>query len=175
MEIEDSVRACEPHDPTRPFIGVVDKKCRIRWSSSEANVGECSMDFYPPSVRPAVFEKFSNCIVMQKPECFTAEAFDQPTEPRNSVTWKVTMLPFDFGELACIVLATIVPCTVRQLSLDDLSVLRLMAKDKPLKDIAHAMNRSKSAIDARIKCIKSKLNCQTIGGLVAFAMQSALI
>lgn len=172
---EGTLHASTPHDLTRQFIGVVDKNCRIRWSSSNSNVGKSAMDFYPDNIREMVFEKFSRCIVMRTTECFTAGAFDGPSEPRCAVTWKVTIVPFDFRELACIVVATVLPDHYYDLTPDDLIVLRLMSQDNQVKDIAHSMNRSKSAIDARIKSMKLKLNCTTIGGLVALALQTALI
>ncbi len=168
LEIDnEGLLSCKPHNMCRPFIGVVDKNSKIRWTSSKQNLGRSSIDFYPENIRAAVLERFSQCIVLEQPTSFIAHAFDGPEEPRR--------LPFDFRELAAVVLASILPVGYSALSDDDLSVLQLMSEDKALKDIAHEMNRSKSAIDARIKSVKTKLGCETIGGLVALALTNSMI
>lgn len=178
---EDGLAPCSPHDLGKTFFNVFDKRARFRWTSLDPEnkngfTGTSVMDLYPPEVRDAAFAKISGWLLDGEAHSYIYRGYMWPREvPDRLVNLKITMLPFDYGELAGISIATNLPDNYHELADDDFILLRLMAKDRPLKEIAHEMSRSKSAIDARIKSLKMKLGCQTIGGLVALAFQCALI
>lgn len=172
---------CKPHELGNTTFSILDKKARFRWTSRDPHnehgyVGRSVIELYPEDTRLNAFHSLSQWIMGGKSEAYIADVFDWPSEDETRViSKKITLLPFDYGELAGISITTILPESHEAVVDDDRTMLRLMAADMPLKDIAHEMNRSKSAIDARIKSLKTKLRCQTIGGLVALAIQCALI
>lgn len=176
-----ALQPCRPHNFGSMIFSIFDKNARFRWTSRDPSnehgyVGSSLLDLYPEGIRERAFEHISKWIMTGKSSSYIASVYDWPREVHDLVvSKKITLMPLDSGELAGAAFSTVLPENYRELADDDFTVLRLMAQDKPLKEIAHSMNRSKSAIDARIKSLKTKLGCQTIGGLVALAIQCALI
>lgn len=54
-------------------------------------------------------------------------------------------------------------------------LLRLLAEDHNIKDVATTVDRSESAIDARIRGLKTKMGKHTLYGLVAAAIRARLV
>lgn len=95
--------------------------------------------------------------------------------PNDVLAWDAVMFPVDReGIIACVACWTI-PHNHGDFSVDEIEVLRLMAQDCTLKQIARKVNRSESAIDGRIKVLKEKLKVNTLPGLVASAISMHII
>lgn len=78
------------------------------------------------------------------------------------------------GVSVCLIVADL-PTNFLEFGDQDLQLLRLLAEDHSIKEIAELMQRSQSAIDARIKSLKEKLGRETLHGLVAAAIKSRLV
>ena len=171
----------EPHDLGKTFFNVFDKRARWVWTSLDPTgerglAGFPVMDLYPEEVRDAAWQKISAWLVNGEGGAYTVRALDWPKDgPDRLVNVKVTLLPFDHGDCAGISIATVLPDNYHEITDDDRAVLRLMADDHSLREIAQKLHRSESAIDGRVKALKEKLNCNTIGGLVATALRSHVI
>lgn len=172
---------CEPYDFGGTTFSVFDKYARFRWTSRDPSnsygyVGTSVLDLYPDETRELAFERMSNWIMKGKSAAYITAVFDWPrTEHRDLINKRITLIPFDSGELAGAAISTVLPKNYHELTADDFTLLRLMADDKALKDIAHEMNRSTSAINAKVKSLKTKLGCKTLAGLVALALRSGMI
>lgn len=76
------------------------------------------------------------------------------------------------GEPAVICLSTVLED--KRLTEAEIEVVNLLAQDHTIKEIASITHRSESAIDARVKSLKTKLGMTTLHGVVAEAMRLRL-
>ncbi len=172
---------CEKHNCGGTFINVIDKRAHFRWTSLDPTnqhgyVGQSIIDLYPPDVRDDAFERMSQWLLNGHSDSWIVQAYDFPrSTPDKIVNVKVTVYPFDHGEMAGVSLVTVLPANYFDLTEDDFKLLKLLVADNSLKEIAAAMDRSASAIDARIKSIKEKLGCKSIAGLAAKAVWCHLV
>ena len=171
----------EKHDLSNILICLVDTRARILWTSDDplnerGHVGHAALDLYPEIIRPRVLHLLSRCILEGKVESYTEKATKLPSESNGRLyLWRITMLPVDQPNLAAMLIASVLPDCYGEITGDEKSLLRMLADDKTLKEIAGSMNRSESAIDSKMRLLKQKLGRTTIGGLVALALREFVI
>lgn len=162
---------------------LLDHRGRILWSSDHPT--DSKPPFYGVSVCSLINESdrddceriISGCIVYNRPAQFVLRAEVPPRSvlDKDSTNIRFTFLPADTAPVAMCLIASILPSNYDQFSDEDRQVLGLLAQDQSLKEIATKMDRSRSAIDSRIKSLKEKLRQRGIGGLVAAAIRLRLI
>lgn len=170
------------------FITLVDRRGRILWTNQFPYAryvwfyGEPIFNFIPePDEAGRVREAFAACVVQGESVDLDVSAtlVKSPDDPddREHVTYQCRYYPADIESVprvASVILSHVIPAGV-SLSEADKEVLKGLMDDKTIKEIADALDKAPSTIDARVKSLKDKLGVQTLPGLVAAAMRSYLI
>jgi DNA-binding CsgD family transcriptional regulator len=159
------------------IVRLGDRRGRLLWSSdtptdSPRDSGQF-LKLVGESSREEVQEKLSQCIVFGRPGQLICEASRRESD--LLVPCQVTLLPVDVNSIAICAISSALPLNYQDFDEQDVQVLRLLADDCSLGEVAEKMHRSQSAIEARIKNLKAKLGKKTIGGLVAAALRNRLI
>lgn len=173
----------EKHNLDGNVITLLDKRHRILWTSDDplntrGGVGLAPSDLYAEDVRNEITAITGRCFVGGETVGYVSESGPWPPGSSKVHLWRVTMLPVDSQAMpntAGVVMGTILPDSYPEINDDEKQVLSSLADDYSLKEIAAMMHRSESAIDSKIKSLKMKLGCKTIGGLVAKAVRQSVI
>lgn len=175
----------KPEDLLEAFVFLLDSRGRVRWASrgtpkggrEDSIVGESVAERLPDTERQKFQAALARAVVDGVETTMHIKA-PQPTGNREKlVEWDVEMIPVDSQHMhgvACVLLATFTDAPERLTPMDT-AVLRMLSKSFSLKDIASSTYRSKSAVDAQIRKLKKRLDCQTIGGLVKAALAKRII
>lgn len=170
----------EKHNLSHIGIYLLDKRSRNLWGSVDplnkagSFVGKSVHDFYKPATAAAIMRITSECIIDGKEVAYVART----DRTEDQALWRVTILPADSPSLpntSAVAICTMLPDNYFEITEDEKIVLGLLADDYTLKQIAGKMHRSQSAIDSKIKSLKTKMDCRTIGGLVAKAVRGSII
>ena len=112
----------------------------------------------------------SRCIVGGEAATYIA-----PSVSRDGELCHTTLLPIDSIQPAALAICMMLPPNFDQFTEDEKTLLRLLADDRSLRQVAKEMHLSESAIDTRVKKLKEKLGCKNIGGMIAAAIRGSII
>lgn len=160
--------------PHNTFVFLLDKRAHIVWCSEQSTVPAHSLlDALPVSETATVESAVSRCLLRGETAEYTTIGERTATMPEgNPVTWRVRLFPYnhEFSTIAAVGVCSLLPDNYSSFTQDDRDLIGYLAADMSLKEIAHRLNRSESALDSRIKLLKDKLNVNTLAGLVGSAM-----
>lgn len=160
------------------YILLMDSRGRVLWALSEREhpiQGRVLSDLVFEDDRERVEECLARCIIKGEVVEFTARWHDHYSD---AVGWTLSLLrPIDppLANVAALSIHKVLPANHNEFSNSDRELLGLLADDHNIKDAANTVDRSESAIDARIKNLKSKLGKHTLPGLVAAAIRGSLV
>ena len=139
--------------------------------------GSVIMDMLPESERAVLREALQVCIVENKTAYYILHGPPSPGMIAGpDIKWRVTLIPYESdGTAAAVAICVVLPSNYAEFNDDDKNVLRYLSKDMTLKDIAASCNRSESAVDAKIRILKDKLNVSNLAGLVGAALVNHVI
>lgn len=100
-----------------------------------------------------------------------------PGEPEAACgLYLIDLLPTQaLVTIAAIGIVREIPDYWESVGTEDREILKLLAQDASLKEVSQKLFLSESAIDSRIRKLKTKLGVENIGGLVATAIQNFLV
>lgn len=168
------------HLADNSVIALIDKNGCCVWNNKDpmnasGRLGNPVLDSVPPEDRAKVREALGHCLLEQQVVQYTVRGHYLGGE---LVTWRVTLLPIPMrseGTVACCAISYVVPDNYLLFTDEDREVLRCLARDMTLRDVAEQMHRSPTAVDNKIKTLKERLNVHNIGGLVAAAIIQHII
>ena len=173
----------ENHMADNALVALIDKHGRCIWNNLDPEIadngtgGTAILDTVVPAERSKVRDALSHCILEGQTIRYTVEA-DSARNNGQVVFWYVTLIPVPMrndGSVAACAICYVIPHNYKDITAEDRVILRHLAKDKAVKEIAIILHRSTTAIDARMKSLKAKLGASNIGGLVAIALTSHII
>ena len=167
----------EKHNLNNLFIALVDGHGRALWSSRDpgneaGHVGQSILDVVVEDEREKALQAISRCLLEGQTVGYVV------TMSTNQLLekWRVTLMPARYHEVGlAVAVCSHLPENYAEFTEGDKEMLVGLCADKSLREIAVEMHRSESAIDSKIKALKAKLGCKTIGGLVATALRSRVI
>jgi DNA-binding CsgD family transcriptional regulator len=163
------------------FIKLLDRRGRIIWNQrgrdpanwKDAPLQEAGVAEH----RQMIDENFYRCIVGGETVEFAAKWYCPSL--KADVWLQTTFHPIDpkvgGGHIAALVVQSLLPENHEEFSETDREMLRLLADDHNIKDVAETVDRSESAIDTRIRNLKTKLGKHTLHGLIAGAIRGRLV
>ena len=160
------------------FIKLLDRRGRLLWISDQIDPTKWDkpmLEYAHDEDRAAVEENFSRCVVKGESVGFAARWYCPIID---ATIWCWSRIhpsePLVPSAVAAILVQSILPDTWNQFTDADKELLKLLADDHSIKDVATTVDRSESAIDARIRGLKSKMGKHTLHGLVAAAIRARL-
>ena len=162
------------------FIKLLDRRGRVMWVSDgiDAAVWDKPMlEYADEPDRAIVEENFSRCVVKGETVQFSARWYCPLADA--TVSCLTVIHPLEPESLptsvAAVLVQSILPENFDEFTDADRELLCLLANDRNIKDVATTVDRSESAIDARIRGLKTKLGKHTLHGLVAAAVRNRLV
>lgn len=162
------------------FIKMLDRRGRVMWISEGMDAGiwdKPMLEYAHEDDRELCDENFARCIVKGESVSFAAR-WHCPITKRVEWCWTRihSLEPTDLPtSVAAVLTQSVLPSNYGQFTEADRELLRLLADDHNIKDVATTVDRSESAIDARIRGLKDKLGKHSLHGLVAAACRAKLI
>jgi DNA-binding CsgD family transcriptional regulator len=171
----------EKHTLQNVVVCIVDKHGRINWSSidpldNRGGVAPKIIDMAVPKDHDKILTALTRCLI----ESHTVEWETTGVGISGSVDcmntpWLVRLFPLDRGDLAAVGICHIMAEYHAGITDDERLILRLLAADHMLKDIAEKMFLSENTIDTKMRHLKAKMGVRNIGGLVAKAINECII
>jgi len=161
------------------FVKMLDRRGRLLWISDQIDPSlwdKPLLDYAHQEDRAIAEENFSRCVLKGESVGFASRWYCPISE---STVWCWTRIhalePKVPTTVAAVMVQSVLPDNWDQFTDSDKELLRLLADDHNIKDVATTVDRSESAIDARIRGLKTKLGKHTLHGLVAAASRARLI
>lgn len=187
-DVENDLEREEKHNLENLFVTLHDKRTRILWMSDDPTnergmVGSSLINLWPTEEYDKLQWAINSCFMRSEPIGLTVRL-------SGGVRWRITMIPVDSTQMAgdarvdlnalapgvsVIAIGSRLPENYEEIGADEKDLLRMLCDDCTLKQIASKMLLSESAIDAKIKKLKQKLDVHNIGGLVAAAINRSVI
>jgi len=163
--------------PHNNYVFLLDKRAHVVWCSEHTPIPENRLlDSIPIEDAGIVEAAVSRCILHNETVEYVTHGRRGGNMPEGPpVLWKVRISPSpDLPVVAAIGICSLLPGNYKDFTQDDRELVRYLADDMSLKEIAAKVSRSESAIDSRIKVLKDKLGVRNLAGLVASAMINGL-
>lgn len=186
-DTENEINGGEKHNLDNLIITLHDNRSRILWSShvegDQLGVGDSLVNQWPAQEAEKLKWAISTCFM-------ESESISLVLRLAESSLWRITMISIGSPEMSdesraalqslapgvsVIALRSQLPENYEAISDGDKELLRLLCEDCTLRQAANKMLLSESAIDAKIRKLKQKLDVHNIGGLVAKAIRQTII
>lgn len=172
----------EKHSLTYTMLAVIDRRGRCLWMSPDPTnkiglLPAAVLDDIGEPYRDHVKGALAECLLEQKTVAYITDGSAPPPweGDRPRLLFRVTLFPMDVGEGAILAYCTMLPSCFEDLTVADMNVLCLLASGKTLNEAAERVNRTTSAMDAKVRRLKDLFGVDTIGGLVAVAIRRGVI
>jgi DNA-binding CsgD family transcriptional regulator len=160
------------------FVTLLNRRGQIIWTTVKSNPGlegRLFTDLVIDEDRELMANELSGCIVGGKSRAFTSR-WHCPSPPQvNVLTVLHPVEPSEGLTVSAVSIQRHIPNNFAEFNEADRALLKLLSQDQTIKEVATAMSRSESTIDARIKHLKVKMGSQTLHGLVASAFGNSLV
>lgn len=160
-------------------ILLLDRRGRVLWALgvSQEVIGQALVDLAFDEDRAMVGENLARCVVKGEAAEFVAR---WQCSPKDAAGWALTSLhPVEpqptILSVAALSISSLLPANYMEFNEADRELLGLLADDHNIKDAATTVDRSESAIDNRIRSLKTKMGKHTLHGLVAGAIRGQLV
>lgn len=157
-------------------VALLDRQFRILWSSrlpepnSEA-VGVSAFDILDRKYHDLAKQAFADCLIEGKVGSYVVESdIFEPTGKRRA-RLRIALYPVTNTSDVAMVLITHELHPAGEVQEMDRTILRMLANDRSVGDVAEALHRSESAIAQRIKAMKQRFGRTSLHGLVAQAVE----
>jgi hypothetical protein len=160
------------------FIKLLDRRGRILWINNQIDRSLWDKPYVEYAVeedRKLVEESFTRCVVFGETVEFAARWYCPISNTNGWWLTQIQAVESGMGDLAAILVQTQLPENFTEFNEADRELLSLLADDHNIKDAATTVDRSESAIDARIRGLKTKTGKNTLHGLVAAAVRGRLV
>jgi len=156
------------------FIKLLDHRARIIWTSDKDNFALNSKlaEFAVEEDRVSAEARLADAVLRGH----RVEFISRWDSPRRGQVWSRTFLfPVELPGIAALSVNQLLPVCFNEFTDQDIEILRLLAADKGINEIAVEMDRSTSTIDGRVRGLKVRLEQKTLHGLISAAYRGSLL
>lgn len=156
------------------FIKLLDHRGRIIWASDPASevLDRRLPEFAVDEDRVSAEARLADTVIRGQRVSFTSRW----NTPRLGVIWcRTDLYPVECSGVAAVAVHQVLPECFQEMTAQDVEILRLLAADHGVNEIALLLDRSPSTIDCRVRSLKTRLNQKTLHGLISAAYRGCVL